>query len=167
VAESRRHWRGTMIEKPDRRRRGRRKRQVFSSGTPNPHLAVLRGQLMTQVAVAHLRLEIAGQRSGRGSKTDVDPKAPQAASTPHEQVEPPVTTWKACAEVNGVSVQTLSRRRKEAGCGGEPWWASKKLCKAWYKKLIKTPSAPTTTAAPKGDAKVFTLAQIKRRHGGG
>jgi hypothetical protein len=122
---------------------------------------------MTQVAVAHLRLEIAGQRSGHGSETDVDPQAPQAGSTLHEQVEPPVTTWKACALVNGVSVQTLSRRRKEAAGEGEPWWASEKLCKAWYKKLIKTPSAPTTTAAPKGDAKVFTLAQIKRRHGGG
>lgn len=51
--------------------------------------------------------------------------------------QPPVVGWEQAANVLGVSVDTLCRRRKAHGqMDREAWWASEAACREWYQGMF-------------------------------
>ena len=47
----------------------------------------------------------------------------------------PVTSWRAAADVLGVSEDTIARRRREHAPDARPWWSSADACRAWWAVL--------------------------------
>ena len=69
------------------------------------------------------------------------------ATTP---VSRPITSWRAAADVLGVSEDTLKRHRKAAGlpmrAAKRPWFASADEVIAWYRTLRPAPETASTPA---------------------
>lgn len=77
--------------------------------------------------------------------------------------EDPITTWRAVADVLGVSHDTLLRRRRDGGVTlRKPWFRDAQACREWFAGLgTEQPDERPPPRMP--HATGLTLAEFRRR----